>query len=91
MKGVAHISFAGCGLILPAYTPYERQLLVEQVEVSTRRHGSVQVDFNGRHWTIRLNRGHRHVCGSCGRRVDDLSYGFDGHILCGQCARRVLH
>ena len=29
MKGVAHVSFQGGGLIVPAQTPYERQLLFD--------------------------------------------------------------
>ena len=39
MKGIAHVSFQGGGLIVPAQTPYERQLLFEHVEASAKQHG----------------------------------------------------
>jgi len=31
VKDIAHISFDGGGLIVPAQRPYERQLLVEHI------------------------------------------------------------
>ena len=91
MKDVAHIWFDGGGLIMPAQTPYERQLLVEHLEVSTKQHGSVRLELNRRHWTISRNTRPDTVCGSCSRSRDDLTYRFDGQTLCGQCARRILH
>jgi hypothetical protein len=75
MKGFAHISFAGGGLIVPAQTPYERELLVEHIEASTRRHGSVQLEVNRRHWTVvSLSKGHREGCATCSRRLDRRRY-----------------
>ncbi len=91
MRGVAHISFEGGGLIVPVQTPYERQLLFEHVEVSTKRHGSVRLDVNRQKWTISLSNGHREACASCTRQPDSLTYRFDGQSLCGQCARRALN
>jgi hypothetical protein len=91
MKSVAHISFEGGGLIVPAQTPYERELLFEHVEVSTKRHGCVQLDVNRAHWTISLRNGDREACAACSRCLDSLIYRFEGQILCGQCARRALH
>ena len=90
MKGVAHISFEGGGLIVPAQTPYEREMLFEHVEVSTKRYGRVWLDVNRGHWTISLRNGDREACASCSRWLN-LIYRFDGQTLCGQCARRALH
>lgn len=39
MTDVAHLSFRGGGLLLPAHTPYERELLIEYIEATTKRHG----------------------------------------------------
>ena len=90
MKGLAHISFAGGGLILPLQTPYERELLFEHVEVSAKRHGGVRLNVNRRHWTISMHNGRREACASCRQWLDTLVYRSDGRILCGQCARRAL-
>ncbi len=91
MKDVAHISFKGGGLIVPAQTPYERELLFENAEVYTKRHGSVRLKVNRRQWTISRPNGHREVCASCSRWLNNLTYRSDGQTLCGQCARRALH
>jgi hypothetical protein len=91
MKDVAHISFEGGGLIIPTHTPYERQLLFEHLEVSTKQHGSVRLEINRQHWTISMNNGSGKLCASCTRSPDNLTYRFDGQSLCGHCARRVLH
>jgi hypothetical protein len=90
MKGVAHISFEGGGSFLPAQTPYERELLIEHVEVSARGRGSVGLDLNGRRWTVSSKNGHGEACASCDRWPEKLTFRFDGQTLCGQCARRVL-
>jgi hypothetical protein len=91
MKNVAHISFEGGGFIIPAHTPYEREMLVEHLEVSTKRHGRIRLDINRRRWTISVNDGAGEVCTSCTRPADHLTYRFDRQSLCRRCARRVLH
>jgi len=58
MSGIAHLSFKGGGwLVLSVHTPYERQLLVEHVEASTRRHGRSRLEINRRRWTISTSEG----------------------------------
>ena len=74
MNDIAHISFAGGGLIVPAQTPYECELLVEHIEASTRRHGYVRLDVNRRHWTISMNNGLGAVCASCSQWPEHLTY-----------------
>ena len=74
MKDVAHISYEGGGLIIPVHTPYERQLLVEHVEASTKRHGCIRLEVNRRHWTISMNNGRRSVCALCSQWPDNLTY-----------------
>lgn len=91
MKGVAHVSFEGGGLIVPAHTPYQRELLFEHVEASTKRRGDVQLRLNGRHWTISSSATPLEVCTGCPRSLDKLTYRFDAQALCGHCARRAVH
>ena len=79
MKGVAPVSFPAGGLLGPAQTPYERQLL-EPVEVSTKQRGR-----------FRPNTGDGEFCAVCRRSLNNLTYWFNGHgqTLCGQCAGRT--
>ncbi len=90
MNDVAHISFEGGGIVIPAHTPYERQLLNEHLEVSTKRYGRVQLEINRRHWTVSMNNGPGEACASCTRLPGTLTYRFDGQNLCGHCARGAL-
>ena len=87
MKGIAHVSFQGGGLIVPAQTPYERQLLFEHVEASAKQHGGVRLDCKHQHWTVSLSNGHGEVCAACRRSLNNLTYRFDGQTLCAWCAR----
>jgi hypothetical protein len=91
MRSVAHISFEGGGLIVPAQTPYERELLFEHLEISAKRHGCVRLDVNRAHWTISLRDGDQEACALCRRGLGSLIYRFEDQTLCGQCARRALH
>jgi len=74
MNDIAHISFKGGGLILPVHTAYERELLVEHVEASTKRHGCVLLQVNRRQWTISMRNGLRPVCVSCSQWPDEFTY-----------------
>ena len=91
MKGVAHISFERGGLILPTLTPYQREVLVDHVEQSAQRHGSIDLDLDDRQWTIGLRNIRREVCTSCDVLPQGtLTYVVEGRTLCRRCARRVL-
>lgn len=61
-------------MLLPAHTPYERELLVECVEATTKRYGLLRLEIDGRHWTIRMSRGLRPVCVSCSQWPRALTY-----------------
>ena len=90
MRGMAHLSFDGGGLIVPAQTPYERQLLFEYVEASTKQHGGVRLRLNGQLWTISQKNGGHEVCAACRRSLDNLVYRSDGQTRCIRCARQAL-
>ena len=49
-KGIAHVSFPGGGVFLPARTPYDRETLVEYVDHNVRANGRVQVLFADQRW-----------------------------------------
>lgn len=74
MNDIARLSFKGGGVILPVHTSYERELLVEHVEASTKRHGHILLEVNGRRWTISTSNGLRPVCVSCSQWPAGLTY-----------------
>ena len=90
MPGTAHISFAGGGLILPAQTPYECQLLFEHVEASAKQHEQVELSAKGRNWRISRKSARRELCARCCRSLQNLAYRGNGQNFCGQCVRLAL-
>ena len=90
MKNVAQLFFQGGGLILPAQTPYEREFLVEHLESSTRRHGSVRLVFNREQWTVTVDSECTQACDTCSRKPSDLTYRSESSTLCGPCGREAL-
>src|SRR5262245_20970720 len=64
---IAHMSFRGGGIFLPALSPYDRQVIVEHVSYRVRASGEVQVLLDGRRWMVRLHRaGPAERCARCG-------------------------
>ena len=67
VRGIAHVSFQGGGLFLPARTPYDRQTLVEHVKDRVRCKGEVQVLMRNHRWLVRMSEGPgRSICSACG-------------------------
>jgi hypothetical protein len=88
-KAIAHVSFPGGGMFLPARSPYDRQMLVEHIADRVRSKGHVQVLLDERRWMVQLNRRAPFpVCASCGDTVDSSCYSpaDDGVAYCLSCA-----
>lgn len=90
MRGIAFISFPGGGLVLPARTPYERELLFQHVKQCANRYGRVRLAFNRREWTVQVVSGDSSPCAACDQRVEGLLYESAGRTLCAQCAGGAL-
>ena len=90
MYGTAHISFAGGGLILPARTPYDRELVFEYIEASAKHHANLQLSAKGRHWTVSVKIARREPCCKCSRSLRDLAYRGNGENFCAQCVGHAL-
>ena len=74
-KAIAHVSFPGGGMFLPARSPYDRQMLVEHIADRVRSKGRVQVLLDEQRWMVQLNRGKvRIYCSSCGDAADSACY-----------------
>jgi len=85
-KGVAHISFAGGGVFLPARSPYDRQVLAEHVGERVQAKGQVQVLLDDQRWIVRRNRNPFTArCAKCGSVAATASY-FRACEDIGYCA-----
>ena len=72
-KGIAHISYKGGGLCLPARSPYDRELLAEEVLRESHLHDMVQVLLDDDRWLVhRLSRRTRVYCVQCGRSTSSV-------------------
>ncbi len=91
MKGIARLSFRDGGLLLPAKTPYEREVLFEYADQYAKRHGRIRLEVN-RHECIVCARGEQaETCVTCGQRLESVTYALGTRTLCRFCARRDLH
>ncbi len=65
--GIAHVSFRGGGIFLPARSPYDRQTLIEYVTDLVGAKRDVQVLLQDRRWIVHPHRGQPPAyCAGCG-------------------------
>jgi hypothetical protein len=89
MTGIAHVSFSGGGIFLPARNPYDRQMLMEHIADRVRMKGQVQVLLDNQRWIVHRRRGPLSVCcAGCGESVDSACYSSaSGDVgFCVRCA-----
>ncbi|HVO25020.1 MAG TPA: hypothetical protein VMW56_15465 [Candidatus Margulisiibacteriota bacterium] len=85
----AHITFAGGGLLLPARTPYDLQLLREHVLDRARHVKGLQVTVARKTWLVeRPDNQQPFVCGLCKRdlTVAALHAPAQAEVYCVACA-----
>ena len=88
-EGIAHISFAGGGMFLPARNPYDRQMLAEHVGDRVGAKGHVQVLMGEQRWIVRRTCGATAVrCARCGMGSTTACYsrGCEDICYCVACA-----
>lgn len=88
-NGVAHVSFVGGGLFLPARTPYDRQVLVEHVVERAQMKGRVQVLVDDLRWIVHLSRADLAFrCARCGAFSDPACHcaTVGDEVYCAKCA-----
>jgi hypothetical protein len=93
MNDIAQLFFSGGGMILPAGTPYERELLVDCVEATAKRHGNLKLHMHGQSWIVGANRSALPVCSVCSQWPETLAFpgGASGTlsvVSSGACACR---
>jgi hypothetical protein len=88
-RGMAHVSYAGGGIFLPARSPYDRQMLVEHIGECVRAKGQVQVLMGRQRWVVQRNWGPGAApCAECGCFAAGVcSAGANGGgVYCVKCA-----
>lgn len=89
MRGIAHISFIGGGVFLPARNPYDRQVLVEHVAERVRSKGEVLVTLDDRYWSVcKSNETPGICCFACGHSLESAPYSATNQqtVYCVKCA-----
>ncbi len=89
MTNVARLFTQGGILTYDADVPYDRQLLFEDANQYAKRQGSIRLDLDGVHWTVRASMVRSPRCTHCGGRVPALSYTDRRRLLCPRCARTL--
>ena len=87
--GIAHLSFPGGGVFLPARDAYDRQTLIEHVTQRVRAKGPVQVLVDNHRWMVQAGAANRAaICAACGQSADAACYstGSNGTSYCVHCA-----
>jgi len=92
MKGMAMLSYRGGLTMLPADTPYDLQLLDDQLGSIVRRTGRAQLELNGRQWVVTkaANWEGASSCVTCHLRLRGILYSRRKMTLCPNCARREV-
>ena len=89
MRGRARMRLAGGGaLVLPFETPYEYQMLFDQVGDYARRHGRVHLELNTRAWTVSVGGKGGRACDACGQRLTQVTYALQRRNFCPACVQR---
>ena len=88
--GIAHVSFSGGGLFLPARDPYDRQSLIEHVAQRVRTKGRVQVLVDKHRWMVQASAPQQQnaACAACGQAADAACYSATSNAAayCLRCA-----
>ncbi|MDX2170428.1 MAG: hypothetical protein SF182_25375 [Deltaproteobacteria bacterium] len=82
---------AGAALVLPAGTPYERELVAEHLHGVARRRGAVRMRLGAQHWLLVWSRQScASRCAACGGRQRGLCVRLAARDCCARCALDAL-
>lgn len=87
--GVASIAFASGNLVLPAQTPYDRQVMVDHVLAYIRRGQQVRVRVDYATWIVEQPT-HAALCHGCARAVGRAACSHPGHRAVAYCEACAL-
>lgn len=84
---VAYVQGISGTLVLPAQSPYDRQMLRERIEMLSGRGWTLMFGPRGTRWTITQRPPGNPRCTTCTHRVGRVSYtrGDDAAVACIDC------
>jgi hypothetical protein len=84
---IARIEMDGGALLLPARTPYEREVVLDHVRHRLRLYGFVHLEMNGRRCRIEaVAAASGAACAGCRRRIAGFACRLVAQMLCVDCA-----
>ena len=89
LEMTAHLTFAGGGMLLPASTPYERQVLREYALNLIRSKQNVRIEVDRKTWLLECLSGERSaLCRRCKQELKVAALHRAGHKgrYCAACA-----
>lgn len=86
-NGIAHVSFPGGSVFLPARTPYDRETLVEYIDHTVHVNGRVQVLLADQRWLASLGRHDAAAadCAGCRRTLAVACYAASSASVTPYC------
>ncbi len=92
MHAIARIRFDGGMLMLPSRTPYEIELLLENLDWYTARHEAVQLEIDNHRWRVAHESADAtEDCARCHRARATLAFVNGNRVpLCAACARAAV-
>ena len=86
MANVAKLSTSGGALLMPARSPYDRELVFENAEFYAGRHGSADLEFSSPRRLLRVIRVSQHdPCPTCGQLGRQIAFVSAGASYCRGC------
>jgi hypothetical protein len=91
MKQAARGSHQAGTLILPVETPYDREVLLEELGMNARLRGQVELELRHRRWRVSLcKRASASTCAACGKTIRGLVFSSGPLRSCGRCVTADL-
>jgi hypothetical protein len=88
MRIIARIRFAGGMLMLPSRTPYDIEILLENLEWYATRYGGVRLELDRHHWGVERGAEDGEVCARCRRGRAELTFVNGTRVpVCRGCVR----
>lgn len=86
MTGVAKLSIPGGALVLPARSPYEREIVFDNAAFYAGRQGSADLEITSPRLSIRVVRlKNDERCASCGQSGRQVAFVIAGVSQCRSC------
>ena len=93
MTGVAKLSIPGGALVMPARSPYEREIVFDNAALYARRQGTADLELSSPRLSIRVVRvDHEDRCATCGQSGRQVAFVVGGLKQCRSCVpNRIAH